>query len=120
MGVVFDGPDDTIGDVRMIPIEESEGPMKVGRKIGRRWRTWAAHLAIAAALVQLFQIGQLFHLEIITDPESFRLAGSFYTLREVEQHISKWRTNPRRDWLLAAGDVASAWAGAGLSWWLLP
>ena len=23
-------------------------------------------------------------------------------------------------WLLAVGDVASAWLGAGLSWWILP
>ncbi len=89
-------------------------------KIGRRWRTWARHLAIAAVLVQFFQIGQLFGIEFITDPESFRLVGVFYTLREIEQHLSKWRTNTRLDWLFAVGDAASGWAGAGLSWWIIP
>ena len=49
-----------------------------------------------------------------------RRAGGSNTHSEGGQHISKWRTNTRGDWLLGAGDVASAWAGAGLSWWLLP
>ncbi len=81
--------------------------------IGRRWRTWLRHLVIAAALVQLFRLG-------VSDAEAFRLAGVFYTLREIEQHLSRWRTNTRRDWILAIGDAASGWAGAGLSWWLIP
>ena len=88
--------------------------MKVGQKLGRRARTWARHLLIAAALVLLFQ------LLGASDPESFRLAGVFYTLREIEQHLGRWRTNTRRDWLFGAIDAASGWAGAGLAWWLLP
>ena len=88
--------------------------MKVGQKLGRRVRTWARHIVIAAALVQLFQ------LLGASDPESFRLVGVFYTLREIEQHLSKWRTNTRLDWLFAVGDAASGWAGAGLSWWIIP
>ena len=78
-----------------------------------RWKTWLAHLGIAAGLQQLFDLG-------LGDPEAFRIAVAFYTLREIEQHIPKWRTNTWLAWVGAFGDVASAWAGAGLAWWLLP
>ncbi len=88
-----------------------------------RWKTWLRHALIAAALVQVFR-GRLVGLELLQDAEALRLAGGFYTLREIEQHFvgrpSRWRTNTKGDWIGAAGDVASAWLGAGLSWWLLP
>ena len=80
----------------------------------RRWRTWVKHLLIALALVQLFRVLGA------SDPEAFRLAGVFYTLREIEQQLSKWRTNTAGQWLGAFGDAASAWIGAGLSWWIVP
>ena len=68
---------------------------------------------IAAVLQQLFNFG-------LSDPEAFRISVAFYTLREIEQHIPKWRTNTAGQWLGAFGDAASAWIGAGLAWWILP
>ena len=78
----------------------------------RRWITWAKHFAVCGTLVF---VGAL----VLPIPEAFRVGAAFYLLREVEQQSKKWRGNTVGDWVGAFGDVGSAWAGAGIVWWLL-
>ena len=78
----------------------------------RRWRTWAKHLVVCAAIVFVAAL-------VVPTPEAFRIGAAFYLLRELEQQSKRWRTNGMGDWVGAVGDVGSAWAGAYAMWWLL-
>lgn len=78
----------------------------------RRWKTWAKHLAIDAAIV--FACSPFF------DPlEAFHIAAAFRMFREIEQQMPKWRDNTKGEWVGSLGDVGSGWIGGGLMWLLL-
>ena len=78
----------------------------------RRWKTWAKHLGICAAIVCV--------ASNIVVPWLALIAGAgFYLVREIMQQRVKWWSNTLAERLGAVGDVLSAWIGGGAMWWIL-
>ncbi len=78
----------------------------------RRWKTWAKHLVICAAIVCVAS-------RVFPPWAAFMIGAVFYLVRELGQQRVKWWSNTLGAKLGAVGDVMSAWIGGGLMWWLL-